>query len=51
MHWLDKIIAEQAAAYGLTPEQHERLMGSAAEYQERIDNHQVPEPKCEEDKQ
>lgn len=44
MHWLDKIIKEQAAAYGLTVEQHARLMGGAAEYQEKIDNHEVDEP-------
>jgi len=37
LHWLDKIIEEQAAHYGLTVEQHARLMGDAAEYQEEIE--------------
>lgn len=44
MHWLDRIIEEQAAAYGLTVEQHARLMGGAAEYQEQIERNEVDEP-------
>ena len=47
-HWLDKIIEEQAAHYGLTVEQHARLMNGAAKYQELIDKHQVEEPTSEE---
>lgn len=45
--WLDKHIKEQAACYGLTPDQHARLIGGAATYQEKIDMHQVNEPKRE----
>jgi hypothetical protein len=35
--WLDKIIEEQAAHYGLTVPQFESLMSDAAEEQERIE--------------
>lgn len=48
MHWLDKIIEEQAAHYGLTVEQHTRLKSGATVYQELIDTHQVDEPTVEE---
>lgn len=43
-HWLDRIVAEQAAHYGLTVEQHARLMGGAAAYQELIERLEVDEP-------
>lgn len=36
--WLDKIIAEQAAHYGMSVEGHAKFMADAAEYQERIEN-------------
>jgi hypothetical protein len=42
-HWLDPIIREQAAHYGLTPEQHAHLMDGAAKTQERIDTGELPE--------
>lgn len=35
--WLDKIIEEQAAHYGLSVPQFERLMSDAADEQERIE--------------
>ena len=43
MHWLDKIIAEQAAHYGMTVEQHARLMGGAADCQGLIDRGELDE--------
>ena len=46
-HWLDQIILEQAAHYGLTSAQHAQLSG-AADYQELIDAHEVPEPSSSE---
>ncbi|WP_176125793.1 hypothetical protein [Paraburkholderia youngii] len=36
-HWLDPIIAQQAAHYGLSVPQFERLMNSAATVQEEIE--------------
>lgn len=36
-HWLDKIIAEQAAHYGLTVEQHTDLIRGAATHQEAVE--------------
>ena len=38
-HWLDKIIQEQAAYYGLTVEQHKELMDRLAQFDE--DNPQL----------
>lgn len=32
--WLDKIIEEQAAYYGMTVEQHSKLVNDAAAYDE-----------------
>lgn len=42
--WLDKIIAEQAAHYGLTVEQHAQLQRDAATVQERLEQPYVYEP-------
>jgi len=42
--WLDRIIEEQAKAYGLTPAQHARLMGGAADMQERLERADVDRP-------
>ena len=36
-HWLDKIIEEQAAHYGMTPEQHAKFSSDVAKEQERIE--------------
>lgn len=36
MHWLDKVIAEQAAHYGMTPEKFGKLIHDVAEYLEDI---------------
>ena len=36
-HWLDKIIEEQAAHYGMTPEKHAKLIDDVAKEQERIE--------------
>ena len=47
-HWLDKIVEEQAAHYGLTVEQHARLVRGAGQYQELIEKGQVDEPTVEE---
>lgn len=33
-HWLDQIIEQQAAHYGMTPEKHADLMRSAAQFDE-----------------
>lgn len=35
--WLDKIIVEQAAHYGMTPEQHAKFSSDVAKEQERIE--------------
>ena len=43
-HWLDKHIAEQAAAYGLTPAQKADLFNGAAEYDQKILQGEVDEP-------
>lgn len=42
-HWLDKVIEEQAAYYGLTVDQHKRLMDDAATYQEYVESGIVQE--------
>lgn len=42
--WLDPIIDQQAKHYGLSRQQFTHLMGAAATYQERIDEHQTNEP-------
>lgn len=41
--WLDPIIEQQAAHYGLTVEQHKALMDGAATHQELIEIHEVQE--------
>ena len=35
--WLDKIIVEQAAHYGMTPKQHAKFFSDVAKEQERIE--------------
>lgn len=42
--WLDKIVAEQAAFYGTTPEKLEKYMRQVASYSESIETGQVNEP-------
>lgn len=42
--WLDKHIEEQAKHYGLTKEQHNKLLRDAAKYQEEIEEGTVEEP-------
>jgi DNA-nicking Smr family endonuclease len=41
--WLDPIIRQQAAHYGLTVDQHAKLMSGASATQEAIDLHEVTE--------
>lgn len=41
--WLDEIIEEQAAHYGLSVQQHAVLMNEAAQHQELIESAQVQE--------
>lgn len=41
--WLDKHIREQAAHYGLTPEQHARIQHDAAKVQEQIESGEIQE--------
>ena len=36
-HWLDKIIEEQAAYYGMSVEKHGKLMNDVAQYLEDIE--------------
>ena len=43
-HWLDKIIAEQAAIMGMSEEDHALLMDAAAVVQERIERYGVDKP-------
>lgn len=43
-NWLDKIVAEQAAHYGLTVAQHANLLDGACEFQELIDCGREEEP-------
>lgn len=43
-HWLDRHIIEQANHYGTSPEKLAKLMSDAADYDELIVRHEVPEP-------
>lgn len=45
--WLDPIVRQQAAHYGLSVEKHAALVSNAATYQHLIDSYQVDEPKEE----
>lgn len=41
--WLDPIIEQQAAHYGMTPKKHAELMNHVAECQEQIEKGEIDE--------